>query len=206
MLLKKSLPPLADIPKTKDLAPRIAGELNPKKLSLGQEKAALLVESKELALAETPSSDFIDAERERRVAEILGKIPPQPKKTRAGRQLEIAERVRDIDAAVEILNREIEIERNRAAAIVRERVAGQHKALVGDICRALVGAHQANVAYWRLIETLQDDGVSSGSLGDHRPTFIGAPRDISSPLALFLKECSRGGLFPAQEIPSELRP
>lgn len=117
---------------------------------------------------------------------------------------EIALRVRDIDDAVDILRRERETERNRASAVIRDRVAPQYKKLVGDLCRALVGAHQANVAYWQLIETLQNDGVATGGLGDHRAGFIGAPRDRNSQLAMFLGQCVKDGLFAQKDMPKEL--
>lgn len=206
--MKKPLAPdtrLSPIPTVASLAPRIDDELMPKLIALGNERSSHLDEARALATSEDTTSDFIDAERERRVAEILGRIPPQPQKTHAGRKQEVAQRIRDIDAASEILRREVATERNRAGAIIRERVVPQHKARVADLCRALLGVHKANVAYWALIEALQNDGVGTANFGDHLPNFIGAPRDINSPLGLFLKECSRGGLFPTQEIPSELR-
>lgn len=198
--------PKREIPKVADVAPRIASEIEPKILELGTEKAALIAEQRELAVAETPSGDFLDQDRELRVAEILGKVPPKPRPTRSARMTEIVQRVRDIDDALDILRRERETERNRAGAIIRERVAPEYKALVAELCRALVGAHRANALYWQLIETLQDDGVSTGSLGDHRAGFMSSPRDTNSQLAIFLRECGRDGLFPSKEIPPELLP
>jgi hypothetical protein len=53
-----------EIPKIADVSPRIALEIEPKMLDLGAEKAALIAEQRDLALSETPSSDFLDTERE----------------------------------------------------------------------------------------------------------------------------------------------
>jgi hypothetical protein len=193
----------APVDKIEDVAPRINAELMPKLVELGRERAALLVEGRELALISKTHDAAIDGAREIRVAEILGRIPPQPKPNRTGRMAEITTRVSDIDAAIEVLQRDIETERNRAATIIRDRTRPVYGKAVGDLCRAIVGLHEANVAYHAVKDALADQCGGLGTLGNYESHAIGGPRDPQSPIARLVKDAVAEGFFPSRDIPAE---
>jgi hypothetical protein len=195
-----------DLPTVAELAPRIANELEPKLLALGLERASLLDELRDLSQASAPDEAAVDHARELRIAEMTGLIPPQqPKPARKDRLSEARQRVADIDGALEILRREVRTERNRAGAIIRERLVPTHRKLVADLARTLIVAHQAGAALWNLVDGLESDGVSPGTMANQRPFFLGSPRNNNSVLAQYLKELIRDGFLPAKEMPEELK-
>lgn len=146
------------VPHATELNPRIA-EIETKRLELGARKLELQAESRALTEREGPSD--VEAARQLRVAEILGQVPPQKVVPTGSRRQAIAEEIRDLDEAMDVCRRDLEVERNRASATARERLYPEYRKMVGELCQALGSAHTAQVAINGLAGKLHDAGLSA---------------------------------------------
>lgn len=196
-------------PKTKDefevlpattINPKIA-DLMAKRMTLSAEKAELEKEDRELAQSDGPSDAA--AARELRVAEILGRVPPQRVVPPRGRRQEIAERIRDIEQALGVLDRDIETERRRASATARERILPEYRRRIGELAKALASAHTAQIAIRGLTEKVGDADLSTSWMNAHHAAWLDTGRHGS--IGRFLHELRNEGLVPESAIPAEVK-
>lgn len=190
------------LPKVREVAPRIANELEPKLLALGLEKAALEEEARQLQhKTEQHDVGVADIARQARIAAILGHpLPPQPKPQRT-RLNEIIERVSDIDGALSIIREDVKVERKRAAAKILTMVRSKHRERVDAFADALLMLYVANSALWAFHDELEADGVGTGSLGDFRPTRWGDPLNSNNDVSTLIRELITAGFIPISKLP-----
>ncbi|WP_172373797.1 hypothetical protein [Mesorhizobium sp. NZP2234] len=194
-------------PKVRDVAPRIANEIEPKMQKLGIEKAALEEEGRQIQRkSDQHDMGVADAARQARIAAILGhRLPEQPKPQRT-RLHEIIERVGDIEAALAIMNEDAKVERKQAAAKILAAVEPVHRRLAETLGDALLKLQAANMALWRFYNDLDGDGVNIGRLGDFRSTRLGNPQDQYSAVPALLCELAGAGFVSKSQLPAEVRP
>ncbi len=139
-----------------------------------------------------------------RVAEIIGEAPVQCTDS-FKEYAQINLRFSDIQSAIEILDRKIHAERMHASAIVREKIGGEYKALVVEICDCLLRLHEASFSYHRFTSALNADGCAWSQLRAMPAKFLGAPTSRNSNLAVYLREAATYDFIKSSVIPEKIR-
>jgi hypothetical protein len=139
-----------------------------------------------------------------RVAEIIGDAPVQCTDS-FKEYAQINLRFSDLQSAMEILDRKIHDERMHASAIVREKIGGEYKALVAEICDCLLRLHEASAAYHEFTTALNSDGVAWSQLRAMPAKFLGAPTSRNSNLAVYLREAATYDFIKSSVIPEKIR-
>ena len=97
-------------------------------------------------------------------------------------------------------------ELRKASGKICEIVAPEHSRLVGEICSALVALHNANAAYQKFGETLNNHGVWWSMLGPMPVRrIVGDYRDRQSRVAYYVREAAEREHISARDIPGELK-
>lgn len=192
--------PSLDIPPIRDIAPAIA-EIEAKSAELGKEASGLRAEMLELSRDRAPED--ADAARDVRIAEILGRKPPTVKPRRSDRLQQIAGRLRDIEAAREVLARERETEQRRATSVLRERLMPEYRKQMRGLIDALIAAHATQVAIHGLASKVEDAGYLSSWMDAHPARWM----DIGTNgnIALFVKDKVAEGYISDRDVPEELK-
>lgn len=192
------------IPKLVDHSTALA-ELTAKRDDLASRLVAK--EAEKLAYArqsEVEHEQAIDP-ADARVAALLGAPPPPQRSGRREVLAQMAEEIRDIKRAVEILEAQISVERTKATSVVLEKVAPEYRRRIRAIVDAFKSVHAANVELRDLTTALEDQGISWSGLGVVAPRSLGRPTDPYSPIAMYLKGASDLGFITRSDIPEGLR-
>ncbi|CAH2408006.1 hypothetical protein [Mesorhizobium ventifaucium] len=190
----------SDIPSVEEISPRLA-EIATLRTALGQESASLRQE--EFILAQEDGPELVDGAREARVAAILGLAPKTVTAPRSQRRQQIATRLRDIEEAGDILAREVTTERNRATAVIKDRLMPEYKRQIRGLLDALIAAHTAQVEIRNFASQVEDAGYNTGWLDAHPCRWL----DIgpNSNIGRFVDEKRKAGFIADRDIPGELK-
>lgn len=191
-----------EVPKLKDVSSEI-GEIENRRDAIAAlitkkeaERAALIAAHDESAANGANALD--------RAAVLLGEAPAKVAPDRKKRLVELAGEIRDLRAAIDLLNAQWRQAKSRASAIVRARVEPEYRRRVQALCAALIDAHRANTELKALTDSLEANEVEWSGLGVVSNHTLGHPRDRYSHLAMDLRDAARLGLFEKREIPLEL--
>ncbi|MGO4832887.1 hypothetical protein AB4144_11430, partial [Rhizobiaceae sp. 2RAB30] len=160
-----------------------------KKAELLDKQSAHTKERRELekAIASDTSRDVRPA-----IAELLGDAPGTKALNRR-RLAEVHATLRDIEAAMVVVDQRIRDAKTAASravcAAVRPEYAARVKAMV-DAMRTLDGAHRA---YDDLRHQLEMEDVSWGSLMPMTPAFLGESNEPDRRIARFIREAEAAG-------------
>jgi hypothetical protein len=113
--------------------------------------------------------------------------------------------IEDVDAALPEMDLRILRARNAGSAIIVELIRDEHARLIAEICRGLLQAHAASLAYSRFTGHLNADNVAWGLLDPSFPLFLGAPSGSGGRAGAYVRTAAKAGNFPASEIPPGLR-
>ncbi|MER9494099.1 hypothetical protein NKI86_19975 [Mesorhizobium sp. M0320] len=202
MFNKKQAPTTDDpeIPAVEIIAPRL-DEIRTLRARLGQEAGSLRQE--EFSLAQEDGPELVDGAREARVAAILGLTPKTVTAPRSQRRQQIATRLRDIEDARDVLDREMTTERGRATAAVQDRLMPEYKLKIRDLLDALIAAHSAQVEIRAFVSRVEDAGYNTGWLDAHPCRWLDVGPNGN--IARFLDEKKKAGFIADRDIPMELK-
>lgn len=192
--------PSADIPPLVDLNPQIS-DIRRKRADIGAEIVALRAEDLDLARSSEPES--ADANREARVAAILGHRVVEVPVRRDARRVEIAGRIRDLNDAYAVLDREMSTEMNRASAILQERLKPEYVKRVRALADALIAVDAAVRSCHSLRRRVSDAGYSVGWMQGHDSVIM--EPGSNGPVGILLHDIARDGYFKFKDIPEELK-
>ena len=140
-----------------------------------------------------------------RIAELLGEAAPAIKLERRAALTKLATEVRELRAAADLLDAQIQVERGKASAKIREMLRPEYRLRIRAVCDALRQVHAANLSLKEMQTSLQDSGIEWTNLGVISPKTIGSPTDTYSPLALYFRDALEAGYITRNDIPAELR-
>jgi len=201
-----------DIPTLESISPEYAA-LKEKAHKIGSALAAKTDEIRDFAASmsdysnqTTPAAADLHAQR---VAQLLGdkgaQPAPEPVKFDKQTLAQLQSEKRDLEAALEVLDRRIgnaaRSASRRVCELVRDSYAPKAKAVIA----ATLALHRANVEYTAFVDGLEERGILWGELGPTFPTFAGSPTDSDGPVARFLLEAIDDGWLKKSDLPSELR-
>lgn len=118
---------------------------------------------------------------------------------------EIDQDIAAIEAAIEQLRQDTIPEAMKASAIIRDRVAPRHTALVKEMGHHMLALRQSFVDYLDFARDLNEKGIAWTALWPMHPTFLGEPDYRYSPVAQWLREAASHGFIDREEIPEGLR-
>jgi hypothetical protein len=189
------------IPTIAELSPALA-DLQAKRYQLGTEAAALRAEQFDIARTD-PQPETVDAQAVR-VAAILGHTSPAKLAGGLERLRQIATRLRDIDAALAVLDAQIQAERSRASAKVQVMLEPEFRDRRKAVCEALIGVHAADFRLRSLVEDVEAQGLSSGNMNQAFPHRLDSPKDAHGWVGQYLEQARREGIISRTAIPTEL--
>lgn len=198
--VKPTVIPSVTIPPIGDISPALA-EIEAKSAELGKEASELRAEA--LALSRDEEPEDADAARDVRVAEILGRKPPTVQPRRSERMQQITVRLRDIEAAREVLARERETEKRRATSVLRDRLMPEYRKQMRGLIDALITANAAQVAIRGLASKVEDAGYLSSWMDAHPARWM----DIgpTGNAGRFVREKMAEGYIAERDVPEELK-
>lgn len=118
---------------------------------------------------------------------------------------EIDQDIAAVDAAIEQLRQDTIPEVMKASAVIRERVAPRHAALVQDMAQKMLALRQSFADYLDLANELNAKGVAWSALRPMHISWLGEPDHRYSPVACWLREAATYGFIDREEIPEGLR-
>jgi hypothetical protein len=84
-------------------------------------------------------------------------------------------------------------------------IGPQYKEIVADLCQKIVDTHRANVSFYELVDSLNDDSVLWTTMVPMHANFLGYSKDKYSAPACYVRSAIKGGFFPASSLPVEWR-
>ncbi|MDF0581261.1 hypothetical protein [Bradyrhizobium yuanmingense] len=200
-----------DLPTPKDVSPKFV-ELNDKASTIAREIEVLRQRQRALADAGDARNahnreDGVKAAAEARVAKILGRQPveraPAPNIEKDLRA--IASDIKDREAALEVLARDIDMERRAASFIIMQQLEPKYREIISQICESLLQLHEANRRYNAFADHVNFNGINWSGFGGMPPWFLGHPNDTDSNLARYLREAVEAGFMKSADLPPEFR-
>jgi hypothetical protein len=178
-------------------------ELAAKRSELGLKLSTTTADQLTLARNEEPEfSTTVDDAASRRIAELTGLPPAVTPPNKRERLAAMAQEIRDLRSAIELLDRQIEVERNRDEAAYRAGITPAYRDRQKAVVAAMRQVHAASLDLHELVNAVEAQGVSLSSLGTL--PLIGSPRDPNGPLARFFRGAIELGVIAKKEMPSEL--
>ncbi|RTE92447.1 hypothetical protein [Bradyrhizobium sp. LVM 105] len=195
-----------------DVSPKLS-ELRQKAEAIGCDIEALRRRQRELADAagdatwDAKGDGGSNAATEARVAKILGRQPVEvaPKRDLDRDIQAIGRDIKDREAALLVLDREIDVERRAASAIVMKRLEPAYREIVAQICKSLLELHEANRRYNEFADHVNGNNVDWSGISGMAPWFLGHPNNPDSNLARYLREAVEGSFMKAADFPPEFR-
>ncbi len=124
----------------------------------------------------------------------------------AGQYWSLIEQEKDLAAAIEILDRKISDEKERASAAVCAQMHDHHRDLVRAMARAMADLHVELLAYWRFAEAMNRKGLNWGALRAAYPHFCGSPEKLpGAEIRRWFAALVADGHITKDEVPEALR-
>lgn len=139
-----------------------------------------------------------------RVAELLGKAPPKVEPTKRERLEAMAMESRALRSALDLLENQIRLERQRCEAEIRAGILPEYRNRLRAIAEALKATHKAALNLSELTDELERAGVSIMAFNARAPGFLGEPRDPNSTVAHWFREMVAEGVLKSSEVPAEI--
>ncbi|WP_105419198.1 hypothetical protein [Neorhizobium sp. T25_27] len=178
-------------------------ELTAKRSEIGQTLAQTIADQLALARNDEPEFDgAVDTAASRRVAELIGQPPAPTPPSKRERLSAMANEIRALRSAGELLDSQIAVERHRAVSAYRSGIAPAYKDKLRAVVEAMRNVHTAALDRHGLTKALEDQEVSVESLGFFSPSILGSPVDPYSSMARFFREAVEMGLI--AKTPAEL--
>lgn len=192
------IPPLTSVSAT-------LGDLQQRRAALLGQAHALRADT--LALARSPNDDHppgtVPAAD---VAELLGRTPPPRQASRVERLAEMGRRIATLEAAADVLAREIEGEINRASAIIRERLQPEVDRRLRAVALAVAAAQAANAELGTLLDEAEAGGVRGvPSMNPLHGDLLESARDPHGRANHWLRAAVGAGLLKERELPEGAR-
>ncbi|CDZ60333.1 Hypothetical protein NGAL_HAMBI2605_09560 [Neorhizobium galegae bv. orientalis] len=177
--------------------------LTTKRAEIGQTLAKTIGDQLALARNDEPEFDgAVDTAASRRVAELIGQPPTPTPPSKRERLSAMANEIRALRSAGELLDQQIAVERHKAVSAYRSGVAPTYRDKMKAVVEAMRSVHNAALDLHGLTKAVEDQGVSVESLGFFSPALLGNPTDPYSSLARFFREAVEMGLI--AKMPTEL--
>lgn len=180
-------------------------ELTAKQTQLSRQLVNLDEDRRSLAMDGEPDFASPADPAADRVAELLGKAPPKVAPTKRERLEAMAMESRALRAALDLLENQIRLERQRCEAQIRAGIAPEYTKRLKAIADALKVTHKARLDLSELTDELERAGVSIMSFNARAPGFLGEPHDPNSMVAHWFREMVAEGVLKSNEVPAELR-
>lgn len=181
-------------------------ELTAKQSELSRQLVKLDEERRALAMDGEPDFSSPADSTADRVAELLGKAPPKVEPTKRERLETMARESRALRAALDLLENQIRLERQRCEAQIRAGIAPEYTKRLKAIADALKVTHKARLDLSELTDELERAGVSIIAFAARPPGFLGEPSNANSAMASWFREMAAEGIIKHSEIPAELQP
>lgn len=140
-----------------------------------------------------------------RIASMLGDATPDETTVDRAELKGLHAEVRDIEAALKVLETRISSERMRASAAICEQVKGEHARLVADQCEKLIALLESARNYELFTGALNAGDIAWTSLIPMFLQWQGRASDGQGKPAYFLREAVKEGFIPVAAIPPRLR-
>jgi predicted RNA-binding Zn ribbon-like protein len=111
----------------------------------------------------------------------------------------------DLNAAVSIIDAQVDVEMRAASVALCEAVAPEHSALARKFATKMIELHAAETAYLKFVDSVEDTGASTTSLSRMPRSWLGSPLDPSSGYHHFLKESVDAGHIAKAAVPESIR-
>ena len=118
---------------------------------------------------------------------------------------EIDQDIQAVGGAIEQLRQQTLPEIMKASAIIREKVAPRHAALVAEMANHMLALRQAFTDYLAFTGELNSKGIAWSALWPMHPSFLGEPDYSYSPVAQWLREAAEHGFIDREQIPETIR-
>ncbi|MDF2981405.1 MAG: hypothetical protein K0Q69_1177 [Devosia sp.] len=116
------------------------------------------------------------------------------------------QRIATLEAAADVLAREIEAEINRASRIVRERVKPEFDRRLRALALAVVETQRASADLSALEDELDKQGVRGvSSMSPLDTRLLGSPRDPHGSANIWLRGAVKEGVLKDRELPEGAR-
>lgn len=180
-------------------------ELTAKQTELSRQLVKVDEERRGLAMDGEPDFASPTDPAADRVAELLGKAPPKVAPTKRERLEALAMESRALRAALDLLENQIRLERQRSEAEIRAGILPEYRNRLRSIAEALKGVHKASLNLSELTDELEKAGVSILAFNARAPGFLGEPSDPNSMVAHWFREMVAEGVLKSSEVPAEIR-
>lgn len=185
------------IPHPRDVSPRLR-EIEERIDKLKERRA-------ELRREHARSVEIMREVEREKVARLAGELlADRPRETHRAPP-EVHRDILAIDDALEQLRVDAATATVEASAIIRERVAPRHTALVQDMVQHMLALRQSFADYLDFARELNDRGIAWSALRPMHPSWLGEPDYRYSPVAVWLREAATYGFISREEIPEGLR-
>jgi hypothetical protein len=164
-----------------------------------QDKAQCAIIRQRMAEAPDPGNA-----NERRVAEILGNQPVAVELPDAEQLLALQKKIEARNAAISILDSEIQKEERLASNALIESVMPEIKRRGTAFAKSCADMHGADLAFDEYLDELEGAGANVGQFRI-RLNGMGSPRDLSGSYAFGLNEFIDAGYFFKSNMPKVLR-
>jgi hypothetical protein len=180
-------------------------ELAAKRKEIGEKLSRTIADQLTLARNDEPEfAPSVDTTAARRVAELIGQPPAATPPSKRDRLSAMANEIRALRSAGDLLDQQMAVERHKAAAAYRSGIAPTYKAKLRAVADAMRNVHAAALDLHSLTKAVEDQGVSIESLGSFSPSLLGNPNDPYSALARFFRDAVEMGIISKKEFPVEL--
>jgi hypothetical protein len=193
------LPP--DLPTLSDISPAYAemtakaGDITKELSKLGEELQSLVVAARESK--DGRYGDGVEVEptaQDARVAKIIGDTVPEvtAKVTFAEARRKIEARRADLQAAANILNQRIAVERMKASRVIIDRIEPRYREIMVDVVSKMIDALEAAAQYRQFAIELNQLDIGWSQINP-MGVGIGGVVQRGSPIGLWLMEACRRG-------------
>lgn len=109
-----------------------------------------------------------------------------------------------LDRTFHAIDAEIQNEKTAASFLVCDKVRPEHDRLAKQFATRLLALHDAHSEYTNFVESIEETGARTTSLGVIQPTFLGSPRDKSGCYHYSLRDFSDAGHIARSQIPESV--
>jgi hypothetical protein len=145
-------------------------------------------------------------DQENRIRALIGETAPQATTVSDAERLDqLLRDLTDLNAAVLIIDAQIEAETRHASVKLCEAAGSEHSALARKFATKMIELHAAEVAYVQFLDSVENTGASLTSLARMPRSFLGSALDSSGGYHHFLKECVEAGHIGRSAVPESIR-
>jgi hypothetical protein len=144
--------------------------------------------------------------QENRVLALLGETSQKSTTPSDTERLdELLRTLTDLNAATAMIDSQIQAETRIASTKLCEAVASQHTLLAKDYAKKLNALHAADLTYNAFLDSVEDSGAQTTSLGRVNRSWLGHPKDVSGGYRYALHELADAKYISRNELHEAIR-